>query len=52
MKKKDAIEWFHGVKELAKALGITRFAIYQWGDEVPKYQALLLEKMTNGKLKA
>jgi DNA-binding transcriptional regulator YdaS (Cro superfamily) len=52
MKKKDAIEWYHGVKELAKALGITRFAVYQWGEDVPEKSALKIERLTAGKLRA
>ena len=35
MNTKDAIEQFGSIKELAKALGITQPAIYQWGDKVP-----------------
>ena len=35
MKTEDAIKLFKGVRPLAEALGITREAIYQWGDSVP-----------------
>jgi hypothetical protein len=35
MKTKDAIDEFGGVAPLAKALGISTAAIYQWEDEVP-----------------
>jgi hypothetical protein len=36
MKTEDAIKEFgNSVRELAQALGITREAIYQWGEEVP-----------------
>lgn len=50
MKTKDAITYFKGIPALATHLDITRQAIYQWGDVVPKAQALLLERSTDGKL--
>lgn len=40
MRTKDAIEEFgNNVRELAQALGITREAIYQWGEKVPPLRA-------------
>lgn len=35
MKTKDAIDLFDTPLQLAAALGITRAAIYQWGETVP-----------------
>ena len=52
MKKKDAIEHFGGVADLARALGITPEAIYQWGDEVPEGRAFQIDVLTKGKLRA
>ena len=39
MKTKDAIESFGNVRQMATALGISREAIYQWGDTVPPLRA-------------
>lgn len=36
MTKTDAIELFGGVPKLAEALGITRHAIYQWPEHLPR----------------
>lgn len=36
MLKKDAIQRFGGVRKLAESLGITREAIYQWPEVVPR----------------
>lgn len=51
MKKIDAISYFGNPTKLAKALGITPHAVYQWNDQVPKGQAARLHLMTKGKLK-
>lgn len=51
MKKTDAIEYFRGVTELARTLGIQRCAIYQWGERVPEKRAAQLDRITRGKLK-
>jgi DNA-binding transcriptional regulator YdaS (Cro superfamily) len=45
MNTKDAIEQFGSIKELAKALGITQPAIYQWGDKVPELRAYQIAEM-------
>ena len=52
MKKIDAIKHFGGVAGLAKKLGITPEAIYQWGDDVPGSREYQIQVLTNGKLKA
>ncbi len=50
MKTKYAISQFgdtqaSGIKELAKALGITVFAIYQWGENVPELRAYQIKEI-------
>ena len=39
MKKQNAIELFGSVREMAKAMGITPQAIYQWPNKLPQEQA-------------
>ncbi|MCH4294201.1 Cro/CI family transcriptional regulator [Shewanella sp. 3B26] len=51
MKKSAAIAHFGSESNLAKALGITRAAVNQWPDDVPRLRAFELEKLTEGKLK-
>lgn len=45
MKTEDAIKAFGSPKELAAALGITREAIYQWGDDVPELRAYQIREL-------
>lgn len=45
MKTDDAIKAFGTPKELAAALGITREAIYQWGDTVPELRAYQIREL-------
>lgn len=52
MKKTDAIKQFGSANALAKALGVTRMAITQWGEDVPQRRAFEIERITNGALKA
>ena len=51
MQTKDAIEFFHGVGPLAKALGITRQAVHDWGETVPELRAYQLSQISRGHLK-
>ena len=51
MRKQDAIDFFGGIPELAKALGIGRHAIYQWPDTVPELRARQLADLTKYTLK-
>lgn len=37
---------------MARALGISPQAIYQWGERIPQRRALEIEKITQGALKA
>jgi len=55
LSKQSAVKMFGSQAKLAKALGISRAAVAQWGDTVPQLQAfrirfVLLPKM-NGKRK-
>lgn len=45
MKTKAAIKHFKSAKGLARALGITREAIYQWRENVPPLRAYQLREM-------
>lgn len=50
MRTKQAIKHFGSAAALAKALGITRQSVHDWGDEVPEGRAYQLEVMTDGVL--
>lgn len=52
MKTKDVIKHFGCVQAVADALGITREAVYQWGEEVPKGRAFEIQVLTKSVLKA
>lgn len=52
MKTSDAIRHFKSKANLARALGITRQSIHDWGDQVPPRRAYELERITGGQLKA
>lgn len=39
MKKTEAIDIFGSEAKLAQALGLSRSAVNQWGDEVPQLRA-------------
>ena len=45
MKTKDAIELFGGVAPLARALGISTAAIYQWEDDVPPLRVYQIKEL-------
>ena len=51
MKTCDVIQYFGSQAAAARALGITRSAISQWGEQVPLATAARLEKLTFGKLR-
>lgn len=51
MKKQIVISHFGGVVATAKALGVTSQAVSQWGDLIPKGQALMAERISNKRLK-
>lgn len=50
MNKKEVIAHFGSQSATARALGITRSAISQWGELVPLATAARLERITNGAL--
>ena len=52
MRTKDAIKRFGSAAALARALGISRQSINDWGTTVPEGRAYQLEVLTNGALKA
>lgn len=58
MKTQDAIDYFSdgkrrgGRKKLAQQLQISQAGVSAWGENVPRLQALLLERITKGELKA
>lgn len=51
MNTKEVIQYFGSQSAAARALGITRSAISQWGELVPLATAARLEKLTYGRLK-
>lgn len=51
MKKAEVIEYFGGVVKTAKALGITKGAVSQWGEQIPMLRAYQIERITSGRLK-
>ena len=52
MKTIDAVKFFKTKTALAKALGITKQAVTQWGEDVPYIRQLQIEKVSFGHLKA
>lgn len=50
MKTEDAIKHFGTQSALAAALGISKQAVGQWGDTVPKGRAYQLQVITGGAL--
>lgn len=51
MQKQEAIEHFGNANRLAKALGLTRQAVYAWKDgELPELYQYKLHHLTDGKL--
>ncbi len=52
MTKYQLIDRFGGIPLLAKKLGISRHAIYQWKEVVPAEQAIKIEQITGGEITA
>jgi hypothetical protein len=50
MKKTEAISHFGNQAKIARAVGISRQAVSQWGEFVPPAIAALLAKISGGKL--
>jgi len=51
MKKIDVIAHFGSKAKVASALGLTKSAVTQWSETIPKLRAYEIEKLTKGKLK-
>lgn len=52
MTRSQAIEHFGSVSALASALGISKAAVFAWGETIPELRKHQLEKLTGGKLQA
>lgn len=52
MKTETAIKHFGSAAELARALGINRSAVHQWGESPPVPRQFQIQVVTNGQLKA
>lgn len=50
MKKRDALAYFGTSIALARAVGVTKSAVSQWGEFVPPAIAELLQDLTQGVL--
>jgi hypothetical protein len=51
VKTSDALEYFGGnLSALARAAGVSRQAVQQWGDVVPKRRARRLVRVSAGRL--
>ena len=51
MTRSQAIKFFGGKAEIARALDISYAAVQQWGEEIPLLRQHQLEKISNGALK-
>lgn len=52
MLKRDALQFFGGDHTaVAKAAGVTRSAVWQWGDRVPLLSAMRLQESTKKQLR-
>ena len=51
MRTEDAVRHFSTKAEVARALGITRASLTDWGELVPALRAAQLERITAGHLK-
>lgn len=51
MLKQEVISFFGGVQKTAKALNISHPAVSRWKNIIPEKQALIIERITKGKLK-
>lgn len=51
MRKTDVVSFFGSIPKTAKALGITRGAVWQWDDIIPRGAAYIAQAVSKGKLK-
>lgn len=52
MKKAQATKYFGSQVALARALGIGKSSVSEWGDTIPLLRQCQIEVITSGKLKA
>lgn len=52
MTTEDVVKHYGSKAEVARALGIDKAAISQWGDEPPHSRQFQIQCLTKGKLKA
>lgn len=52
MKKQAAIDYFGSASKVSIVLNISRQAVSKWPEKIPEKQALKLEKLTRGELRA
>lgn len=52
MTREQIIKHFGSIKNAAESLGYTRFAIWKWRKGIPLRTQLVIEKITDGALKA
>jgi len=52
MTTSHAVKYFGSKAALARALGINKGAVSQWGETIPQGRAYQIEVLTGGKLKA
>jgi len=50
MKRDDLFKHFGGALATAKAFGVTKSAVYQWGEVVPELIAYKAQVLTAGRL--
>ena len=51
MKRKTALDYYGSIENIALVLGINRYAVYKWGEDVPDGRAYQLNDLSNGELK-
>lgn len=51
MFKQDVLIFFGGVQKTARALNISHPAVCRWKSVIPEKQALIIDRITKGKLK-
>ncbi|WP_270809068.1 Cro/CI family transcriptional regulator [Aeromonas sp. QDB08] len=52
MTTSNAVRYFGSKAAIARALGINKAAVSQWGETIPEGRAYQIEVLTGGKLKA
>jgi len=52
MDKQTAIDFFGSAAALAKALGVSKSAVSQWGEQVPMRRQFEIEHVSGGALRA